>query len=45
MDRRKFIRNTMLGMIAVSSPISISAMDSATRALTGSKSLKLSFKP
>lgn len=46
MDRRKFLRSTMLGMIAVGSPISISAMDSATKVLSGgSKSLKLSFKP
>ncbi|MEG0559733.1 MAG: dipeptide epimerase [Muribaculaceae bacterium] len=46
MDRRKFLQNTMLGMIAVSSPISISAINSATKTLSGSnKSLKLSFKP
>ncbi|MEG2599022.1 MAG: dipeptide epimerase [Muribaculaceae bacterium] len=46
MDRRKFLQNTMLGMIAVSSPISISAINSATKTLSGSnKSLKLSFEP
>lgn len=45
MDRRKFIRNSILGMIAVGSPISISAIDSATKQMSNSKSLKLSFKP
>lgn len=45
MDRRKFIQNTVLGMIAVGSPISISAINSATKKASNGKSLKLSFKP
>lgn len=45
MNRRRFIQNSILGMIAVGSPISISAVDSATKKMQGNKNLKLSFKP
>ncbi len=45
MDRRKFIISTGLGMIAAASPISISAMDKATKKVSKSGRLNLSFKP
>lgn len=45
MDRRRFIQNTIIGMIAVGSPISLSAINSSTKKQTHSKGLKLSFKP
>ena len=46
MDRRKFIIGTGLGLIAAASPISISALDSATRKLSGrSGRLNLSYMP
>lgn len=45
MDRRKFIINTSLGMIAATSPISISAIDKATKRVSKSGRLNLSFKP
>lgn len=45
MDRRKFLVGTGLGLIAASSPISISAMDSATRRTGKSGRLNLSFAP
>ncbi len=44
MNRRKFIQNSLLGMIAVGTPISISAIDKATRKIS-SKGIKLSYKP
>lgn len=45
MDRRKFLVGAGLGLIAASSPISISAMDSATRRTGKSGRLNLSFSP
>ena len=46
MDRRKFIIGTGLGLIAAASPVSISAIDSATRRMSGkSGRLNLSFMP
>ncbi len=45
MDRRKFLVGAGLGLIAASSPISISAMDSATRRTGKSGRLNLSFAP
>ncbi len=45
MDRRKFLKGTALGLIALSSPISISAAGEATRIVPKSGRLNLSFKP
>ncbi len=45
MDRRKFLVGAGLGLIAASSPISISAMGSATRQAGKSGRLNLSFAP
>ena len=45
MDRRKFLKETALGLIALSSPISISAAGEATRLVPKSGRLNLSFKP
>ncbi len=45
MDRRKFLIGAGLGLIAASSPISISAIDSATKKMTKSGRMKLSFMP
>ena len=45
MDRRKFLMGTGLGLIAASSPISISAMGAATKKTTKSGHLNLSFAP
>ena len=45
MDRRKFLSGAGLGLIAASSPISISALDSATKKMTKSGRMKLSFMP
>ena len=45
MDRRKFLKGTALGLIALSSPISISAAGEATRLVPKSGRLNLSFKP
>lgn len=45
MNRRNFIKTGMLGAIAAASPISLSALDSATRPGTRSGRLNLSFKP
>ncbi len=45
MNRRNFIKGTALGLIAVSAPISISAAGEATKSMTKSGRLNLSFKP
>lgn len=46
MDRRKFLISTGMGLVAAASPISISAIDSATRRMTSrSGRLNLSFMP
>ncbi len=45
MNRRNFIKTGMLGAMFAASPISISALDSATRAATPSGHLNLSFRP
>ncbi len=45
MDRRKFLRNTSLGMLALASPISFSACGEATRKTAKSGKLSLSFEP
>ena len=45
MDRRKFLKGTALGLLAVSSPISISCAGEATRKTAKSGHLNLSFKP
>lgn len=45
MDRRKFLKGTALGLIAVSSPISISAAGEATKKVARSGKLNLSYKP
>lgn len=45
MDRRKFLKGTALGLLAVSSPISISYAREATRKTSKSGHLNLSFKP
>lgn len=46
MDRRKFILSAGLGLLAASSPVSISAIDSATRRLGGKPGrLNLSYMP
>lgn len=45
MNRRNFIKTSMLGAIAAASPISLSALDSPTKATTRSARLNLSFRP
>lgn len=45
MDRRKFLKGTALGLIAVSSPISISAVGMATKKTSRGGRLNLSYKP
>lgn len=45
MDRRKFIKGTALGVMALSAPISLSAAGEATRHVAKSGRLSLSFKP
>lgn len=45
MDRRKFLIGTGLGLVAASSPISLSAAGSATKAVAKSGRLSLSFFP
>lgn len=46
MDRRKFIQNSLLGVVAVNVPFSFSAANQATKKTLGSgKGLKLSYKP
>ena len=45
MDRRNFIKTGLLGAFIVSSPISVSALDSATRPATRSGRLNLRFRP
>lgn len=45
MDRRKFLRNTGLGMLALASPISFSACGKPTRKVAKSGKLNLSFEP
>lgn len=45
MNRRNFIKTGMLGALIAASPISISALDSATKKTSRSGRLNLSFKP
>ena len=45
MDRRKFLRNTSLAALALSSPISLSAFNSPTKKVARSGRLNLSFEP
>ena len=45
MDRRKFLIGAGMGLIASSSPISISAIDKATKKVTKPGRMKLSFMP
>lgn len=45
MDRRKFLKTGLLGALVAASPISISALDSATRKTGRSGRLNLSFRP
>lgn len=45
MDRRKFIQNTVLGMVAAGLPISLNAAEMIAGKNTNSKGLQLSFKP
>lgn len=45
MDRRKFLIGAGMGLIAVSSPISISSLGTATRRTNRSGQLNLSFSP
>ena len=45
MDRRKFLKGSALGLLALASPISISAMGEPTRKTTKSGRLNLSFRP
>lgn len=45
MDRRKFLKAGVLGAIAAASPISISALDSATRKISRPGRLNLTFRP
>ena len=45
MDRRKFLKGTALGIIALSTPISISCSVEATKKTAKSGRLNLSFKP
>ena len=44
MDRRKFLRNTGLGMLALASPISVSSCGEPTRKVAKSGKLNLSFE-
>ncbi|MCH5222352.1 MAG: dipeptide epimerase [Muribaculaceae bacterium] len=45
MDRRNFLKTGMLGALIAASPVSISALDEATRPATRSGRLNLSFRP
>ena len=45
MDRRKFLKGTAFGLIAVSSPISISAAGMATKKTSRGGRLNLSYRP
>lgn len=45
MDRRKFLKGSALGLIALSTPISLSAAGEATRKVGKTGRLNLSFKP
>jgi L-alanine-DL-glutamate epimerase-like enolase superfamily enzyme len=45
MNRRKFLIGTGMGLIAAASPISLSAVDSATKKVSKSGTLNLSFFP
>ena len=45
MDRRKFLIGAGMGLIAASSPISLSAIGKATKKVTKSGTMKLSFAP
>lgn len=45
MNRRNFLRNTSLAALALSSPISLSALDSPTKKVGRSGRLNLSFEP
>lgn len=45
MDRRKFLKGTALGLIALSTPISISCSGEVTKKTAKSGRLNLSFKP
>ncbi len=45
MNRRNFLKTGMLGAMIAASPISLSALDSATRAAGKSGRLNLSFRP
>ena len=45
MNRRKFLQGTALGLIALSSPVSLSAVGKATKKTSKSGRLNLSFKP
>lgn len=45
MNRRNFIKTGMLGALIAASPISISALDNATKKTSRSGRLNLSFKP
>ena len=45
MDRRKFLIRAGMGLLAASSPISLSALDSATKKVSRPGRMKLSFAP
>ena len=45
MDRRKFLKGTALGLIAVSAPVSLSAGNEPVRKVAKSGRLNLSYKP
>ena len=45
MNRRNFLKTGMLGAMIAASPISLSALDSATRSTGKSGRLNLSFRP
>lgn len=45
MDRRKFLKGTALGLVALSTPISISAAEKTLKNVSKAGKLKLSFKP
>lgn len=45
MDRRKFLKGTALGLVALSTPISISAAEKTLKNVSKTGKLKLSFKP
>ena len=45
MDRRKFLKDTALGLIAVSAPVSLSAGNEPVRKVAKSGRLNLSYKP